>query len=204
MNRKSLVLVLSLGLLLAACAPAGTPTMSPADVEGTAVSAAWTVVAATQQSIPTATPEPPTPTASPSPMPTFTPFAAPTLATMTATRAVTAAGTDNCLHPINMAEAGPKKRVRIENNSGGTIAWLSLNLQPNTFGQCGAISWSSRPGYWREIVEIPAGTWWAVAALELKGGKSTTVGTGFTLGVGGGDDISVLDIQKDKMLIHYP
>ena len=205
MKKSTMLILLTLSVLLAACAPAGTPTMSAADVEGTAMSAAWTVVAATQQAIPTATLVPPTETPSPTPQPTFTPLAPPTFPfSASPTAVVSASGTDNCLHPINMGEAGRTKRLRIENNSGGTIAWLSLNLRPNLWGQCGAMSWSSRPGYWKEIVNVPTGTWWAVAALELRGGKSTTVGTGFSLGVGQSDDITVLDIQADKMLVHFP
>jgi len=204
MIKRILPLLLMLPVLLAACGPSAPPTLSPADVQGTAFAAASTVVAATQQAIPTATEIPPTETASPTPPPTFTPFALGTLTTPSPTPVVNAAGTDNCLHPINMGEAGPQKRLRIENHSGGVISWLSLNLRPNTFGQCGAISWANKPGYWKEIVSIPAGSWWAYAAIELKGGKSTNVSASFSLGVGGGDDLTVLAIWADKMLVHFP
>ena len=47
-------------LVLSACGPEPEPTMSPADVQGTAMSAAMTMVAETQAAIPTATPIPPT------------------------------------------------------------------------------------------------------------------------------------------------
>ena len=81
MLKKILPILLALTILLTACAPQGTPTMAPADVQNTAVAAAWTMVAMTQAAIPTATPLPPTETPSPTPLPTFTaePLIIPTL-----------------------------------------------------------------------------------------------------------------------------
>jgi len=46
MIKKILPILLALSVLLTACGAKGTPTMAPADVEGTAVSSAWTMVAA--------------------------------------------------------------------------------------------------------------------------------------------------------------
>jgi hypothetical protein len=204
MSKYSVPIVMLFMVLVSACAPAAPPTMSPADVEGTAVSAAWTMVAATQQAIPTATPVPPTETASPSPQPTFTPFAVPTFSTPSPAPVVVAAGTDNCLHPLNMAEAGPKKRLRINNNSGGVVN-LSLNLwQINDFGQCGAISWGGKPASWLEIISVPSGSWYAYAWIQLKGGKSSEVSASFQLGQSKSDDLTELDIQADKIILHFP
>ena len=56
MLKKILPILIALVVLLTACAPQAAPTMSPADVQGTAVAAAWTMVAATQAAIPTNTP----------------------------------------------------------------------------------------------------------------------------------------------------
>ena len=134
MLKKILPIILALTVLLTACAPEGTPTMAPEDIQGTAVSAAWTVVAMTQAAIPTATPLPPTETPSPTPLPTFTaePLNIPTLEPLeplilpTATSAPS--DPNNCLKPLNVAEAGPTTPMRIENESGGTIQWMSLNL----------------------------------------------------------------------------
>ncbi len=85
MLKKILPILLALTVLLTACGSQGTPTMAPADVEGTAVAAAWTVVAMTQAAIPTATQLPPTETPSPTPLPTFTaePLIVPTLEPLT-------------------------------------------------------------------------------------------------------------------------
>ena len=58
--------------MLSACGPEPEPTMSAADVQGTAVAAAWTMVAETQAAIPTATPIPPTETPLPTALPTNT------------------------------------------------------------------------------------------------------------------------------------
>src|SRR3990172_1281756 len=59
-------------LVLTACGPEPEPTMSPADVQGTAMAAAMTMVAETQAAIPTATPIPPTETPTATPFPTTT------------------------------------------------------------------------------------------------------------------------------------
>src|SRR5258706_15806878 len=75
MFKRTYPVLLGLALLLAACGPQGTPTMAAVNVQNTAGAAAWTMVAATQQAIPTATPLPPTGTPSPTPPPTFTPLA---------------------------------------------------------------------------------------------------------------------------------
>ena len=74
MIKKIIPVLAAMAILVAACAPAqpAVPTLSPENVQGTAVAAAWTMVAMTQAAIPTATPLPPTETPSPTPLPTFT------------------------------------------------------------------------------------------------------------------------------------
>ena len=52
---KIIPILLALTAILAACAPQTAPTMTAADIQGTAISAAWTVVAATKAAIPTIT-----------------------------------------------------------------------------------------------------------------------------------------------------
>ena len=81
MKRNVLVISTVLILLAGACAPKGTPTVNPADIAGTAQAAAFTLVAQTQQAIPTNTPIP-TETASPIPLPTNTVPPLPTQATL--------------------------------------------------------------------------------------------------------------------------
>ncbi len=164
MLKKTLPILLALAVLLTACAPQAAPTMSPADVQNTAVAAAWTMVAATQAAIPTSTPVPPTPVPSPTPLPTFTPVPVviPTLEQIAIASPTTAAASDpnNCLKPLNMSEAGLTKNVRIENETSGTVN-LSLNLyKPNQFGQCGALSYTIKKGY-KQQIKIPTGYWYA-------------------------------------------
>src|SRR5689334_9158712 len=77
--KKIIGIILILSAALSACGPTAAPTMNPVDVQNTAVAAAWTVVALTQLSIPTATPIPPTDIPSPTPFPTSTPIPLPTL-----------------------------------------------------------------------------------------------------------------------------
>ena len=81
MNRNILLLGVVFILLVSACAPRGTPTADPVDIQHTAEAAAFTMVAETQASVPTATPIPPTETASPTLPPSSTPLPLPTSGT---------------------------------------------------------------------------------------------------------------------------
>lgn len=65
-------------LLAGACAPQGTPTVNPADIQATSQAAAFTMVAETQQAIPTPTRVPPTEIPTQTPLPSVTPIPLPT------------------------------------------------------------------------------------------------------------------------------
>ncbi|MGZ9164095.1 MAG: hypothetical protein ACXW4U_02855 [Anaerolineales bacterium] len=67
-------------LLANACAPQATPTANPADIQNTAQAAAFTMVAETQQAIPTATRIPPTEMPTQTALPSLTPIPLPTQA----------------------------------------------------------------------------------------------------------------------------
>src|SRR3990172_6568874 len=202
MIKKILPILLALSVLLTACGAQGTPTMSPADVEGTAVSAAWTMVAATQNAIPTITPLPPTEIPSPSPLPTFTPLALPTLPLVLPT-STTAASAGNCLGPIDFGEAGKLKRGRIQKKCAGALSPVSLDLwAPNAFGQCGAMSLNMNIGG-KEIVELPVGSWYAYAWVNLKNGTQSTAEGSFILPQGG-DDLVLLKVNKDRIFLKGP
>jgi len=159
---KRLIPILGvLAVLLSACGPQGTPTMAPADVQNTAVAAAWTMVAMTNQAIPTITPLPPTETPSPTPLPTFTPIALPTImgSLPTPTTQPVSSDPDSCIKPLDTGEAGPTVRVRLENEAGGAMN-VSLNLwTPNAFGQCGAISTTLGKNE-SSVLDLPKGSWW--------------------------------------------
>jgi hypothetical protein len=97
-----------------------------------------------------------------------------------------------------MAQAGPTVPIRIENNSGGKITSISLNLRTNPFGQCGALAYSNIANNARLIVKLPKGSWWAYAWIELKGGGSSTAEGYFELRVGD-EDLLRLIVYKDYM-----
>lgn len=202
MFKRIFPILLILAVFLTACGAQGTPTMAPADVQNTAVAAAWTMVAATQLANPTATALPPTEVPSPTPLPTFTPVPVqllptlPTLAPVLPT--ATTASSSNCLKPLNMGEAGPTSPIRIENESGGTITTISLNLVEgsNKFGQCGAVTVSNLgPGAW-ETLQLPKGTWWAYAWITYKGGKTGNASGSFVLNVAYDDLVSVRVLKE--------
>ena len=81
MKRNILILGVLFMLLASACAPRGTPTTDPLDIQHTAEAAALTMVAETQAAVPTSTPVPPTETASPTLPPSSTPLPLPTSGT---------------------------------------------------------------------------------------------------------------------------
>lgn len=203
MFKKMIPVLAVLAIFITACGPQGTPTMAPADVEGTAVSAAWTVVAMTQMAIPTATPLPPTETPSPTPLPTFTPLPLPTLdiqlALPTATQQAASSG-GSCDSLLNMAEAGPRSNIRVENESGGTVTF-SLWLDVNAFGQCGFV-----PGITplskgeKRVINIPKGVFTAWALIALPGGGSSSA-SGIVNNRVGDNHQFVVKVRKDVIVV---
>lgn len=175
--KKLIYLSMLAAALLTACGPKATPTVNPADVQATAFAAASTMVAQTQAAIPTATPFPPTETPSPTLPPTNTPPAPPTSSIPTLAIAPTqGANADNCGPLINMAEAGPKRPVLVQNQTEGSIL-LSLNLSKQAdFGQCGAMTLNLAKGG-SSLIEIPSGNWWAYAWITLKNSARTSSGS---------------------------
>jgi hypothetical protein len=203
MLKRISIIMLGSMLLLSACGAQEPPTMAPADVNNTAVAAAFTMVAQTQAAIPTNTPVPPTETPSPTPLPTFTLPPPPTLdqllAPPTATQAV-ASDPNSCTKALNVGEAGPLKRIRIENTTAGSIN-ISLNLwKPNDFGQCGALSYSLKKGEQR-IVSVPVGAWYGYAWITYKNGTSGTASGSWNVNQGYDDLISV--VVKDEVIVAH-
>lgn len=89
MNQTLLRIGVLFILLASACAPQATPTANPVDIQNTAQAAAFTMVAQTQQSIPTNTRVPPTEIPSETPLPSVTPIPLPTQAGATQAGATT-------------------------------------------------------------------------------------------------------------------
>lgn len=145
-------------LVMAACGPAPEPTMSPEEIQGTAMSGAMTMVAETQAAIPTATPIPPTETPSPTPLPTntvpplnLTPStlgaqvgpgtqaATQAFGLATNTPAQAAGSNDPCNQPLT-SWGGESAQITLKNNTkpkGLVTASLFFNA---SFGECGYIS----------------------------------------------------------------
>ncbi|MDO8752581.1 MAG: hypothetical protein Q7J80_01710 [Anaerolineales bacterium] len=193
MLKKLLPVLLAITILLTACGPQGTPTLAPAEVEGTAISAAWTIVAMTQLSIPTATLVPPTETPNPTPLPTFTPLPLPTLQLIPPTATQNSSG---CLKPLNVAEAGPQSDVRFENESGGSLN-LSLSLGTNAFGQCGSLSYSMSKNQ-KLVISLPKGDYFAYAWITYSDG-STSNSSGYFVNKVGDNHLFPVVIRKESI-----
>jgi hypothetical protein len=175
--KQILITIAMLTFLLAACGPTPEPTMSPADVQGTAMAAAMSMVAETQAAIPTATPIPPTeaPTATPFPTNTVPPLdiSQPTqsIATQsinilpTSTTAASVGGSDPCNQPLTSWD-GESARMKIVNNTKpkGHVV-IALGFTTTAFGQCGIISASFDNV---TTVNVPVGTFWASAFIDGK------------------------------------
>src|SRR5215216_6790237 len=158
MKHKVLILGSILILLIGACAPQAVATANSADVQHTAEAAAFTMVAQTQQAIPTNTPIPPTEAASPTPLSTLTSIPSPTtdplLASPTATGSAGSLPTlpaatsdtsdaDNCNKALTAWE-GPSASFSVVNETRprGTII-LSLFVRTE-LGECGYLTDLSR------------------------------------------------------------
>jgi hypothetical protein len=143
--KKLVTLMFASLFLLSACGPEPEPTMSAAEVQGTAVAAAWTMVAETQAAIPTATLIPPTDTPIPTLPPTATPILLPTQPiSVLPTDTQTAASGDICQdlkHVIPAEAAGPKTTIKIVNEHKVPVT-ISLYLNKTVFGECGYRSYS--------------------------------------------------------------
>ena len=158
MNMKKLLfMVIATILLISACGPEPEPTMSAEEVQGTAVAAAWTMVAETQAAIPTATPIPPTETPSPTPLPTNTivPLELPTQPLIVQPTPTTASSKDECDHYLPPDAPGPTAPIKIINETKAAMN-VSLYLAKTPFGECGYRGYSI-PKFNSIVVDFPQG-----------------------------------------------
>jgi hypothetical protein len=198
MLRKFIPVLAIVSILLVACGQQAEPTLSPEEVSGTAVAAAWTIVAETQAAIPTNTPVPPTETPSPTPLPTFTPEPLPTIELATATN--TALPKGSCEGPLNVGEAGPQSNIRLENESGGTVTLsLWLGEGANAFGQCGFLVYYLSKNE-KRVVSIPKGNYYAYALIDLGNNKSSTASGSVNNRVGD-NHLFVVKIKKETIVV---
>ncbi|HEX9840148.1 MAG TPA: hypothetical protein VGA72_12415 [Anaerolineales bacterium] len=139
-------LIVAMTVIISACGAEAVPTQSAADVQLTAVAAAFTVVAQTQAAIPTATPLPPTETASPTPLPTNTSAALPTLAVeATSTPAAAAGAATPYFCDTRVLSWSPKGRATVIRIVNTTKAPVNVSLYLNEtqdHNECGYRAYS--------------------------------------------------------------
>ena len=157
----ALAQTLVIALISSACgAPQATPTIDPAALQSTMVSAASTLVAETQAAIPTATTTP-TATVTNTPAPTLT---LPPLPTLGATFTASPAAGDPCITTVLPASLeGEAIRIRIDNPTRATIM-VSVNLQQSGPGTvCGYRGYTLTAGQSLVINDLVEGcyTLWA-------------------------------------------
>ena len=139
-------LILMLATTISACGAQPVPTINAADVQHTAEAAAFTMVAQTQEAMPTATPLPPTEIPTNTPLPTDTPAALPTVATLGATvptSAPTNSNTDPCA--TRVLSYSPKGRDTIIRIANLTKAQVTVSVYLNETagaGECGYRSYT--------------------------------------------------------------
>jgi hypothetical protein len=144
MKRNAWILGVLLSLAASACAPQATPTVDPLDIQHTAEAAAFTVVAQTEEAVPTPTLAPPTETPSPTPMPTLTSITSPTSnvstpQTPTAVSISSGSTQDNCNKALTAWE-GPTAKLNLANATKPQgVVTLSLYVVTE-LGECGYIS----------------------------------------------------------------
>lgn len=197
MKRTAMILGLLLTLITSACAPQAAPTMNALDVQHTAEAAAFTMVAQTQEAMPTSTSIPPTETASLTPPPTLTSIPSPTgdPALSTATVLPTIVSTsapqqssgstaDDCNKPLT-AWQGPTANFSISNETKpqGKIV-LSLYVM-TPLGEC---------GYLTDLSSGPVGSYSAGAFVD--GEKNFKVFGGFQIQQGNWKIV----VRNDKII----
>jgi len=177
MERNALVVAVVFMLLVGACAPQAAPTANAVDIQHTAEAAAFTVVAQTEEAMPTKTAVPSTEAPSSTPSPTKTLGTAtvdPLLPTVTnalvsTVQPTTDTSLDNCNKPLTSWKAPTANFSLInETKPEGKIV-LSLYVVTE-FGEC---------GYLNDVSTGPAGMYSAGAFVDGK--KSFKVFGGFRI-----------------------
>ncbi len=162
---STLTQVLIIALIISACGAKATPTANPVDLQGTMVAAALARVAETQTAIPTATPLPPTATATNIPTATITfPPLPISGATITPIPGENSGVGDPCIHEVLPDSlTGKAIKIRIDNPTKATIM-LSVYLQQSSAHTvCGYRSYTLTAGQSLVINDLVEGcyTLWA-------------------------------------------
>jgi len=175
-------------LLSSACGTKATPTVDPALMQASAIAAANTMLAMTQEAMPTETPVPPTeaPTETPQPTPTVAPIATVPILPSPTTAPPAAAGNPagECSGPIKPSKGSPLSSITI-NNKTNVLLGVSLYLSKNTWGDCGF--WSSPAGVSPTssvTVNAPAAnSCYHITVWTLSGKPSFMNGSNFCVGM---------------------
>src|SRR3990172_8085907 len=118
MIRNALLMGVVLSLAASACAPQATATVNPLDIQHTAEAAAFTMIAQTEEAVPSATLVPPTETPTPTPPPTLTPITSPTSDVIpTATRSQSSGSTQDDCNKALTAWEGPTAKLNLANET---------------------------------------------------------------------------------------
>ena len=144
MIRNALIMGVILSLAASACAPEAAPTVDPLDIQHTAEAGALTMVAQTQEAVPTDTEVPPTDTPAPTSRPTLTPITSPTSTGLaTATPTVICQSPGSTPDPCNKALTdwdGPTAKLNLANETKPKgLVTLSLYVVTER-GECGYLS----------------------------------------------------------------
>jgi hypothetical protein len=202
--KKKYLTILSILIItiLSACGPAPTPTLSVADVQGTAVADAWIALTQTQAAAPTATqtPIPPTPTATLAPLPTATLLLLPTLELLPVATLPDTSATDPCNQPPPIKPQGVMVKIKLVNKSGGNVSPLSLGMmQENSFKECGTYNFSLGQ-FDEQVVDVLAGCYWGFGYLN--GAKPSTPQTAEILCVTDATKVTTIWVTKDVIGFH--
>jgi hypothetical protein len=198
---KKLLFILFAGVfLISACGPAPEPTMSPEDIQGTAVAAAMSMVAQTQAAIPTDTPVPPTEVPSPTPLPTntFPAVEIPTQPLIAQPTATTAASADECNRVLTNPD-GPKTTLLISNETKAPIG-ITIGLLKTVFGECGYLYYII-PKNNSTRVEIPQGCYWAYTYVNDPKQPTTVDGSGYCIN---NSDKWTLVVRRENIILNPP
>lgn len=164
--KKNYLTILSILITVAvsACGPTPEPTMSAADLQGTAIANAWIAITQTQAAIPTATqtPVPPTPTITLEPLPTATLLLVPPLALLPAATLPVTATTDTCNDPPPIKPKGTVVNIKFVNKTDSSLNLSFAMAQENSLKECGTYSFTLAR-YDEPVVQVLAGCYWAYA-----------------------------------------
>jgi hypothetical protein len=162
--KKKYLTILSILIIIAvsACGPAPAPTLSVADIQGTAVADAWIAITLTQAAIPTATQTPIPPTITLAPLPTATLLLIPTLAPVPAATLPDTSASDPCNLPPPAEPKGKMVKIKFVNKADSNINLSFGMIKENDQKECGTYGYTIGR-YEEPEVQVLAGCYWAYA-----------------------------------------